>query len=227
MSVKHPIIGVTGSSGAGTTTVRTTFSQIFRRERIAATIVEGDAFHRYSREEMRRQLDGAHERGDPHFSHFGPEANLFVELQALFESYARNGSGKVRAYLHDENDAAPYQQVPGTFTPWMDLAPGERSALLRGLARRRGHGQDRRRALRRPAHRGRAVGQSRVDSKTPSRQDAAWSLARGRRRYDSAPNARLRELYLPAVFTNRCELSARSNRRYVEPLRRACDSGRG
>ncbi len=133
MSLKHPIIAVTGSSGAGTTTVRTTFSQIFRRERIAATIVEGDAFHRYSREEMRQQLDDAQERGDLHFSHFGPEANLFEELETLFEGYARNGSGKVRKYLHDHNGAAPPQQVPGTFTPWTDLSTGSDLLFYEGL----------------------------------------------------------------------------------------------
>ena len=32
MSEKHPIIAITGSSGAGTTTVQHTFEQIFRRE---------------------------------------------------------------------------------------------------------------------------------------------------------------------------------------------------
>ena len=34
MSVKHPIISITGSSGAGTSSVKQTFEQIFRRERI-------------------------------------------------------------------------------------------------------------------------------------------------------------------------------------------------
>ena len=56
MSVKHPIISVTGSSGAGTTSVKNTFEQIFRREKVEAAYIEGDAFHRYNRAEMREQI---------------------------------------------------------------------------------------------------------------------------------------------------------------------------
>ena len=49
MSVEHPIISVTGSSGAGTTSVRDVFEQIFRREKVSAAYLEGDSFHRYNR----------------------------------------------------------------------------------------------------------------------------------------------------------------------------------
>lgn len=133
MSVKHPIIAVTGSSGAGTTTVRSTFAQIFRREGIAAAILEGDAFHRFSRDEMREELDAAHERGDLHFSHFGPSANLFEELEALFEGYGRSGTGRLRKYLHDETEAAPYGAQPGTFTPWEDVPSGSDVLFYEGL----------------------------------------------------------------------------------------------
>ena len=55
MSVRHPVIVVTGSSGAGTTSVRNTFQQIFRREKVQAAYIEGDAFHRYDRAGMRRE----------------------------------------------------------------------------------------------------------------------------------------------------------------------------
>ena len=34
MSIRHPIIAITGSSGAGTTSVTRTFENIFRREAI-------------------------------------------------------------------------------------------------------------------------------------------------------------------------------------------------
>ena len=81
MSAKHPIIAVTGSSGAGTTSVMRTFEQIFRRENIRAGFVEGDSFHRYDRAEMKQRLASAIERGDHIFSHFGPDANLFPELE--------------------------------------------------------------------------------------------------------------------------------------------------
>ena len=56
MSVRHPIIAITGSSGAGTTSVMRTFEQIFRREGVKAAFVEGDSFHRYDREEMASRL---------------------------------------------------------------------------------------------------------------------------------------------------------------------------
>ena len=42
MSRKHPIVAITGSSGAGTSTVPETFEQIFRRESITPTVVHGD-----------------------------------------------------------------------------------------------------------------------------------------------------------------------------------------
>src|SRR5271156_5195674 len=100
MSKKHPIIAITGSSGAGTTTVKQTFAQIFRREGIVPAIVEGDAYHRYDRTEMRALLDEALEHGRV-FSHFGPEANLFEELEALFHGYGENGTANTRRYLHD------------------------------------------------------------------------------------------------------------------------------
>jgi phosphoribulokinase len=117
MSQKHPVVAITGSSGAGTTTVTTTFAQIFRREGLNAVIVEGDAFHRYNRVDMRNLMTEAGERGQHHISHFGPEANLFEELEALFRTYGQTGSGKVRKYLHNQQEAAPYAQEPGTFTP--------------------------------------------------------------------------------------------------------------
>ena len=121
MSARHPIIAVTGSSGAGTTSVSKTFEQIFRREHIKAAFVEGDSFHRYDRAGMREQLAEALARGDQRFSHFGPQANLFAELEELFRGYAKSGTGKSRKYLHDDAEAAPYSQKAGTFTSWEDL----------------------------------------------------------------------------------------------------------
>lgn len=118
MSRLHPIISVTGSSGAGTTSVMRTFDQIFRREGINVAFVEGDSFHRYDRAEMKAAIADAHGRGDHTFSHFGPDANLFEDLQTLFQTYGETGTGKVRKYLHDAKEAEPYGQQPGTFTPW-------------------------------------------------------------------------------------------------------------
>jgi phosphoribulokinase len=129
MSARHPIIAVTGSSGAGTTSVSRTFEQIFRREEIRAAFVEGDSFHRYNRAEMKEQMALARERGDQHFSHFGPQANLFPELQELFRSYGETGRGQARKYLHDDAEARPYGQSPGTFTAWENL-PQETDLLF-------------------------------------------------------------------------------------------------
>jgi phosphoribulokinase len=133
MSAKHPIIAITGSSGAGTTTVMRTFQHIFRREGIKAAFIEGDAFHRYDRKEMRARLAEVATTGNHHFSHFGPEANLFAELEALFKAYGETGSGRVRKYLHDADEAAPFQQDPGTFTPWTDLPGGTDLLFYEGL----------------------------------------------------------------------------------------------
>ncbi|MHB8353081.1 MAG: phosphoribulokinase [Burkholderiales bacterium] len=133
MSRKHPIIAVTGSSGAGTTTVMNSFKHIFRREAIHAQVVEGDSFHRYDRLAMRAQMKAEEAKGNDNFSHFGPDANLLEELETLFKSYSASGTGKVRRYLHDAGEAAPYKQEPGTFTPWEDLEPNTDLLFYEGL----------------------------------------------------------------------------------------------
>jgi phosphoribulokinase len=132
MSVRHPIIAITGSSGAGTTTVKTTFQEIFRREHLTAAVVEGDAFHRYDREEMRALLLEA-QRGHREISHFGPDANIFEELEALFRQYGISGTGRIRKYLHDDEEARPYNQQPGSFTPWEDVEPHSDLLFYEGL----------------------------------------------------------------------------------------------
>ncbi len=129
MSERHPIIAITGSSGAGTTSVTRTFEAIFRREHIRAVVVEGDSFHRYDRLEMKERLAAAEKVGDMRFSHFGPDTNLFAELEALFHHYARGERARHRKYLHDADEAAPYGQPPGTFTDWEDL-PGDTDLLF-------------------------------------------------------------------------------------------------
>lgn len=133
MSEKHPIIAITGSSGAGTTSVTKTFEQIFRREAVEAVIIEGDSFHRYDRAEMKQRQAEAETAGNMHFSHFGPENNLFSELESLFENYGRNGSGRRRYYLHDEGEAAPFKQPPGTFTAWEEIPPNTDLLFYEGL----------------------------------------------------------------------------------------------
>lgn len=133
MSRKHPIVSVAGSSGAGTTSVMRTFQQIFRREGINVAYVEGDSFHRFDRQEMKKAIAEAHARGDHTFSHFGPEANLFEELEDLFRTYGETGAGRFRKYLHDEEEAAPYEQEPGTFTAWEELSSDTDMLFYEGL----------------------------------------------------------------------------------------------
>jgi phosphoribulokinase len=118
MSTHHPIIAITGSSGAGTTSVTRTFENIFRREAIKAAIIEGDSFHRHDREAMKAAMAEAERAGRPHFSHFGEDANLFDELENLFRAYGETGSGFARKYLHDHDEAQRHGQDVGTFTPW-------------------------------------------------------------------------------------------------------------
>ncbi|MDP3133650.1 MAG: phosphoribulokinase [Hydrogenophaga sp.] len=133
MSERHPIIAITGSSGAGTSTVTKTFQNIFRREALKSAVIEGDSMHRYDRLEMKRRAAEAEAVGNKHFSHFGADNNLFGELENLFKTYGESGTGRSRKYLHNAEEAAPYKQEPGTFTPWEDLPAGTDILFYEGL----------------------------------------------------------------------------------------------
>jgi phosphoribulokinase len=112
MSKKHPIVAVTGSSGAGTSTVKRAFEHIFYRDGVTPAIIEGDSFHRYDRVAMREAVAEASQRGE-NLSHFGPASNLFGELEKLFKTYGEHGTAL----------------EPGQFTPWEDI-PGETDLLF-------------------------------------------------------------------------------------------------
>jgi phosphoribulokinase len=133
MSAKHPIISVTGSSGAGTTSVRRTFEQIFRREKITAVFIEGDAFHRYDREEMLKAEAEAHAQGNQNLSHFGEDANLLSELELLFKTYGEIGTGRARHYVHDAAEAEIYGVPAGKFTGWEEIPYGTDLMIYEGL----------------------------------------------------------------------------------------------
>ncbi len=133
MSITHPIISVTGSSGAGTTSVKHTFDQIFRREGVSAAFIEGDSFHRYDRATMKQVMSDEAANGNNHFSHFGPEANLFDRLEALFRDFGENGNGKTRHYVHDADEAGLYGADPGTFTNWEDTLESADLLFYEGL----------------------------------------------------------------------------------------------
>jgi phosphoribulokinase len=133
MSAKHPIIAITGSSGAGTTTVQDTFEAIFRREELNAAVVEGDSFHRWNRKDCKDLMDEDQKLPGGHMSHFGPEANLFEEIENLFRTYSETGTGKRRYYLHNAEEAEAFGQEPGTFTPWADLPENTDLLFYEGL----------------------------------------------------------------------------------------------
>jgi len=133
MSAKHPIISVTGSSGAGTTSVRQTFENIFRREHISAAFIQGDAFHRYGRVEMEQAIVAERARGNMHFSHFGEEANLLAELEEVFRTYGETGRGRTRHYIHEQHEAEVHGASVGTFTEWEDFPRGTDLLFYEGL----------------------------------------------------------------------------------------------
>ena len=132
MSRQHPVIAVTGSSGAGTTTVKIAFEHIFRRLEVTPMVVEGDSFHRYDREEMRRWVDQAEAEGRT-VSHFGLESNLLTELEQLFEGYGKTGRGMKRFYVHDHEEAEQLGYESGTFTPWEEAGEGSDLLFYEGL----------------------------------------------------------------------------------------------
>jgi phosphoribulokinase len=132
MSTKYPVIAVTGSSGAGTTTVKIAFEHIFRREGIKAAVVEGDSFHKYDRESMKKAVEAARKKGLT-LSHFGADANLFDALEELFRTYSDTGVGQKRYYVHNEIEAAEHNCAPGTFTPWEPIPPGSDILFYEGL----------------------------------------------------------------------------------------------
>jgi phosphoribulokinase len=139
MSRKHPVIAITGSSGAGTTTVKRAFEHIFFREQIQAAVIEGDSFHSLSRVEFREAVKKAEAAGNRHFSHFGPGSNHFDKLEELFKTYGETGGGKKRYYLHSDEEAAEHNKrlgtslKPGEFTPWEEIAAGTDLLFYEGL----------------------------------------------------------------------------------------------
>ena len=133
MSVKHPIISVTGSSGAGTSTVKGTFDQIFRREGVKAVSIEGDAFHKYNRAQMKAELERRLAEGDHSFSHFSYEANELKLLEEVFRTYGETGTGRTRHYVHDDAEAERYGVPPGEFTDWEEFEDGSDVLFYEGL----------------------------------------------------------------------------------------------
>jgi len=138
MSKKHPVVVVTGSSGAGTTTVKKALESIFHRQNIRPALIEGDSFHLYDRAAMREQMDQAHRDG-VYFSHFGEAANQFELLERLFRTYGETGAGQKRFYLHNDEEAQQHSERlgatlrSGQFSPWEDIESGTDLLFYEGL----------------------------------------------------------------------------------------------
>jgi phosphoribulokinase len=123
MSQKHLIVAVTGSTGAGLSTVRHAFKTVFRRLGVNAAMVHGDAFRRYTEVQFAAQLAAAR-AGGRNLSWFGPECNHFVELESFFKTYSETGSGVMREYAHDAERADEIGVPVGEFTAWRPLVAG-------------------------------------------------------------------------------------------------------
>jgi phosphoribulokinase len=132
MSILHPIVGITGSSGAGTSTAVKAFMRLFEQQQLQAAFVEGDAFHAYDREQLRRTLERARIRGE-NFSLFGPSGNLLERLEQLLREYGEAGTGTIRHYLHLDAEAEAWGQPVGTFTPWERLPDNTDLLFYEGL----------------------------------------------------------------------------------------------
>jgi phosphoribulokinase len=123
MSKKHPVVAVTGSSGAGTTFVKRAFEKIFQNKSLNVAVIEGDSFHKYERAEMRVQVEKTREEGQV-LTHFAEDANHFDKLEALFKEYGESGKGQRRYYIHSDEEAVEHNGrlgtdlEPGQFTPW-------------------------------------------------------------------------------------------------------------
>jgi phosphoribulokinase len=140
MSRKHPVIAVTGSSGAGTSTVKRAFENIFRREKMLAAVIEGDSLHSLDRMAFRAAVAEAAKAGNHSFSHFGPEANHFDKIEETFKLYGEKGTCTRRYYVHSEDEAVLHNKhfgltdlKPGVFTPWEDVEANSDLLFYEGL----------------------------------------------------------------------------------------------
>jgi len=131
MSVRHPVIAITGSSGAGTSTIRDAFAEIFLREKIHAAFISGDSFLRHDRKAMLEAIKTANLKGKP-ISHFGPDVNRFDLLESFLKEYGESGTGLIRQYVQ-EDTVDQHQQSAGTFTSEAELPVDTDLLIYEGL----------------------------------------------------------------------------------------------
>lgn len=118
MSEQHPVIAVTGASGAGTTAVQQAFKEIFFRQKINAAFLQGSGFLRYSEIESEKYISQSLADGR-HISCYGPELNDFTRLQNCFSHYSETGCCDMRFKVTEGNQHL-YTAPVGEFTEWQE-----------------------------------------------------------------------------------------------------------
>ena len=225
MSVKHPIIAITGSSGAGTTSVKTHVRADIPSREDRRRLHRGRRFPPLEpRGDARQDEGGGVARRQSLFSHFGPDANLFEELDKTFSDYAQGGTGLTRTYIHDAAEGRAARRRARHVHGLARVRAGLRPVVLRGPAWLRRGGNGRRLQTCRSQDRRRAGHQPRMDSEAAPRQGLARLFHRGGDRHDPAADARLHQLYLPAIHQDRHQLPARADGRHLQSVHRALDS---
>ena len=220
MSTKHPIIAITGSSGAGTTTVMQSFVNIFRREDIKAQVVEGDTFHRYNRaRDARAHAAPPTAATSEPISHFGPEANLFGELEETVREYGETGAAGCATTCTTPRRPRRYKQEPGTFTAWeADAAATPTCCSTKDCTARSSTA-----SVDVARHVDLLVGVVPIINlewiqKLHRDQHHARLQPGGGDRHDPAPHAGLREPHLPAVLPHARQLPARADGGHANPF---------
>ena len=138
MSKQHPVVAVTGSSGAGTTFVKKAFERIFNSKNLNVSIVEGDSFHKFERPDMKAEVEKSRASRKV-LTHFAENANHFDKLEALFKQYGQDGTGQKRYYIHSDDEAVEHNArldtnlEPGQFTPWEDIEADSDLMFYEGL----------------------------------------------------------------------------------------------
>ncbi len=222
MSVRHPIIAVTGSSGAGTTTVMKTFDHIFRREQHQGP---GDRGRFVSRlqpgRDARARARGGHGQGSDHQPfRTGVEP---VGRARRHDGSLRRHRRRQGAPLHPRRrgSASSSSGEPGTFTTGSRCRRTATCSSTKGCM-----------AATRTA---RWMSREKVDllvgvvpiinlewiQKLHRDQQHARLQPGGRGRDHPAAHAGLREVHLPAVQPHARQLPARAHRRYQQPVHRA------
>ena len=135
MSAKHPVIAVTGFSGAGTTTTGVAFRKIFQQLNIRAAELEATASTLHPAGNGRGDPQGARSGRD--ISYFGPGPTTSACCSRALSSTAKRHRPFAQVPAHLRRSGA-YNPGAGHLHPVGATAGADRRAVLRGAARRCG-----------------------------------------------------------------------------------------